>query len=190
MRPHFTLIIPDSSPLITLAAADELDLLLKPGIPVVIPDGVHFEVSRFPQKLGSLDIVHWLQANPAVRIEATVEFKNAVILLEAGQKRVSGMGERCALEVVNLMSTRTPGNRSILLYEDSDVPGMRILKPDQVDTLTTADFLDQLERAKRIQSADHILDKAVHAGRDEATRRRSMTNALAHAFQERSRLGR
>ena len=74
MTPRYSLIVPDASPLITLAAADALDLLLKPGIPVTVPDGVHFETVRFPGKLGAAEIVDWLQLNAAVRIEATVEF--------------------------------------------------------------------------------------------------------------------
>lgn len=182
MSRPYSLIVPDATPLITLAAADALDLLLKPGIPVAVPDGVHFEAVRFPAKLGATDIVEWLQHNSAVRIEATVEFQNAVILLNAGQKRVPGLGERCAIELVNVLAKRAPGSRSIILYEDSDVLGMRMLRPDLVDTLTTADFLDALEHAGLIQSADHILDRAVAAGRDESVRNRGVNEAAFGIF--------
>lgn len=176
---RYTLIVPDASPLITLAAADALDLLLRPGVAVIVPDGVHWETVRFPGKLGASDIVEWLQrSRPGVSIEATQEFANAQTLLQAGRKRVAGLGERCALEVVNLLGERAVGGRAILLYEDSDVLGMRIVRPDLVDTLTTADFLDLLEAARLIQSADHILDRAVDAGRDAGVRRRSGRSPL------------
>jgi hypothetical protein len=174
MNHAYSLIVPDYSPLITLAAARSLDLLLKPGMPVLVPDGVHWETVRFPGKLGAEDIVSWLQRTaPTVRIEATQEFADAQILIEAGRKRIKGLGERCALEVANLQASRHPEMRSILLYEDSDVLGMRIINPKRVDTLTTADFLFALEEARLIQSADHILDRAVEAGRDEGIRKQS-----------------
>ena len=112
-----------------------------------------------------------------------------MILFEAGQRRVPGLGERCAIEVVDILSKRSPGSRSIILYEDSDVLGMRLIRPDLVDTLTTADFLDQLEHARIIQSADHILDRAVEAGRHESARNRSMDEAEARAFPDQSRFG-
>lgn len=185
MNTPYSIIIPDSSPLITLAAADALDLLLKPKIPVMVPDGVHWETVRFPTKLGAADIVAWLQrSSSAVRIEATQEYANAQILIEAGQKRVRGLGERCALEVVNLQARKNPNGKSIMLYEDSDVLGMRIIKPERVDTMTTADFLFALEEAQLIQSADHILDRAVDAGRDKGVRNRSQSTAAAFASSQ------
>ena len=39
-------VLPDAGPLITLAYADALDLLLKPGWPVRIVDMVHHELTR------------------------------------------------------------------------------------------------------------------------------------------------
>ena len=174
MKGDLALIVPDSSPLITLAAADALDLLLKPGVPIIVPDGVHWETVRFGDKLGAEEIVDWLQRHAdAVTIGATQEFANQQFLIEAGVKRLRGLGERCAAELVDLAAERNPGGRSILLFEDSDVNTLRILNPERVDTLTTADFLDELERAGLIQSSDHILDQAVAAGRGGGVRNRS-----------------
>ncbi len=42
----FGLIVTDTSPLITLALADALDVLLRPGLPVSIPDAVYVEATR------------------------------------------------------------------------------------------------------------------------------------------------
>jgi hypothetical protein len=39
------LIVTDTGPLITLAAADVLDYLLYPGVPVYIPDAVLYEAT-------------------------------------------------------------------------------------------------------------------------------------------------
>jgi hypothetical protein len=173
MTQRYSLIVTAPTPLITLAAADSLDLLLNPGVPVFIPDGVHWEAVCFPSMPGAADIVDWLQkSRKMVHIEATQEFANSEILRESG-RRVRGMGERCALELVNLQSKDEPGSKPILLYEDSDVVGLRLLQPEDVDTLTTADFLHVLEDARLIQSADHILDLAVAAGRTEHVRTRT-----------------
>jgi predicted nucleic acid-binding protein len=172
----YTLIVPDSSPLITLAMAGALDLLLRPGLKIIIPDGVHWEVARDANLAGATDIIEWMKHNPGqVVIYPTQEFANQQTLIAAGVKRVRGLGERCALEAVEDGVEKDPDARGILLYEDSDIRLLAIVNTDKIDTLTTADFLAELERAQLIQSADQILDQAVQAGRSEGIRRRSGT---------------
>lgn len=90
-------------------------------------------------------------------------------------RRIPNMGERCAIEIVDLETARDPLARAVLIYEDSDVNAVRLLNPDRVATLTTADFLFELKAARLIQSADHILDLAVAAGRVAAVRSRRTT---------------
>jgi hypothetical protein len=46
MTRRLGLIVTDASPLITLAAGEALDCLTMPGLPVVIPDMVYFEVTQ------------------------------------------------------------------------------------------------------------------------------------------------
>ena len=38
---NLSLIVTDSGPLITLAVAGSLDVLLLPGLPVIVPEGIH-----------------------------------------------------------------------------------------------------------------------------------------------------
>lgn len=172
----YTLIVPDSSPLITLAMAGALDLLLRPGLTILIPDGVHWEVARDAHLTGAIDIIEWMKRNPRqVMIYPTQEFASHQALIAAGVKRVRGLGERCALEAVEDGVENDPDARGILLYEDSDIRLLSIVNTDKIDTLTTADFLAELERLHLIQSADQILDQAVEAGRNEGVRRRSGT---------------
>jgi hypothetical protein len=52
-RPRASLFVLDTGPLITLAAADSLDYLLYPNVPVVIPDAVFYEATRDSAKLGA-----------------------------------------------------------------------------------------------------------------------------------------
>lgn len=172
------LIVPDSSPLITLAAADALDALLKPGLPVLVPDGVHWEVTRYVDLQGASEVVEWMAANAdQVLLRATQEFLNSQALVAAGARRIRSLGENCAREVVDREAERDPDGRSILLYEDSDVTLLKIINAERVDALTTADFLAELERARLIQSADKILDDAVAAGRGDGVRRRASTTS-------------
>jgi hypothetical protein len=53
------LLVTDASPLITLAAAKALECLTMPGLRVVIPDMVYFEVTEDLSRTGAEDIVQW-----------------------------------------------------------------------------------------------------------------------------------
>lgn len=55
-------LLPDAGPLITLAYADALDLLFKPGWPLVLVDMVLHEVTR-QQTPTSEKLRQWVQAN-------------------------------------------------------------------------------------------------------------------------------
>ena len=60
MSGPFHLIVADTSPLITLALADAIELLLRPSIPVSIPDGVYIEATRIRTAAGASRIVEWM----------------------------------------------------------------------------------------------------------------------------------
>lgn len=186
MSQLYTIIVPDSGPLLTLAAANSLELLTRPGIPVLVPDGVYFETVRFPHMPGADDIVQWAkQAGDLVRIVPTETNAEAQQYLanNPDKKRRRGLGEQCALEVVNDQSLAHPGTKSMLIYEDSDVTGLRLVRPADVDTISTSDFLHLLEEARLIQSADHILDTAVAGGRPEHVRTLSSDTDLSTQAQ-------
>jgi hypothetical protein len=57
------LIVSDTGPLITLAAANSLDYLLYPGIPIYLPDAVLYEATVNSAALGAVSIASWVQAN-------------------------------------------------------------------------------------------------------------------------------
>jgi hypothetical protein len=59
MTRRLGLLITDVSPLITLAAAESLECLTMPGLRVVIPDMVYFEVTQDLAKTGAEDVVQW-----------------------------------------------------------------------------------------------------------------------------------
>jgi hypothetical protein len=59
----YSLIVTDTSPLFTLALAESLDVLLRPGLPVRIPDAVFFEATRVHGAPGAEQIVEWINAH-------------------------------------------------------------------------------------------------------------------------------
>lgn len=79
------------------------------------------------------------------------------------------LGERAALEVVR---TYPLGDRerALLLGDDRDAERLSIIDADRLILMTTWDYLRQLEYARRIQSADAILEAVRATGRNPSTR--------------------
>lgn len=163
------IIVSDTSPLITLAAAKSLDYLLYPGLPVLIPDAVFFEATNIAGKLGAQEILDWYRGHmAAVRIEPTEAFATAQLAARA-VRRSRDLGERAALEVIRYYPL-AEHERALLLSDDRDVGRVVVIDPDRLILLTTWDYLRQLEGAQRIQSADAVLAAARAAGRNPPTR--------------------
>lgn len=175
MSDEFSLIVADTSPLITLAIAEELDLLLAPRLPVIIPDMVYFEATHDLAKLGAQSLARWIAGRLSLVSIATTEvYEEFEVVRQARPAaRSRGRGELAAIEVLRSSFQLDHNLRALLLFEDSDLIRARVavLMPDNVAAITTSDFLDVLEDSKRIQSAEHILDKAVAAGRAVPRRR-------------------
>jgi hypothetical protein len=120
MTRRLGLIVTDASPLITLAAGDALECLTIPGVPVIIPDMVYFEVTQDFAKLGAEDIVQWArQHHGQVEIVPTTTFAEFQVLRSTNPRtRSRGRGERAALEVLNAEIAKDPDLEAILFYED------------------------------------------------------------------------
>lgn len=165
------LIVTDAPPLITLAAAQSLDYLLYPALPVIIPDAVYYEATGSAGKLGAQQIIDWYHGHEdVVRIEPTEAFQNAVALTTIGGGRMPrDLGERAAVEIIRGLPLATQ-ERALLLSDDRDVERMMVLDPDRLILLTTWDYLRQLEQARRIQSADAVIEAVRAAGRNPPSR--------------------
>lgn len=170
MTRRLGLIVTDASPLITLAVADALDCLLKPGLPVLVPDMVYAEVTRDLSRLGATSVVGWVRdRHEAVRIVPTEVFAEFQSLLSVNPRtRSGGRGEQAALEVLGHEIANDAELEAVLLFEDKDVESRAFVRalPPRVSAVSTGDFLRELEAAGLIQSADHILDLAAEAGRN------------------------
>lgn len=169
LRPKpIALVVTDAGPLITLALAGELDVLIqKDGIHVFVPDMVRFEVLRHIDKPGAQEIDAWIRRNEPdkVTVSSTEEFQEFQIVLGAKPNaRSRGRGEAAAAEV--LKRELAKGDRiGILLFEDGDLrTNTYIVKaPDNVLIISTAQFLMGLEREGLIASAEEILDRVTSA---------------------------
>jgi hypothetical protein len=183
------LIVTDASPLITLAAGDALECLTMPGVPVIIPDMVYFEVAQDYAKLGSEAIVEWARRHRRqVEIVPTTTFTEFQTLRVTNPRtRSRGRGERAALEVLNAAIAEEPEIEAILLYEDNDIRRRRFVRalPERVTALATCDLLHELEAAGRIQSSDHILDLAAAKERNVEAQRGPQADDEARQFARR-----
>jgi hypothetical protein len=160
----FSLIVTHTSPLFTLVLAGALDALLRPGIPVSIPDAVYIEATRVHGAPGAEQIVEWFNAHlDMVRIIPTDIGIDQQRRLEEGRS-IRGLGEQAAIETLERFLHGDPEAEALLLFEDSDVNRRRAIVEVRVSLISTGDFLRELETAELIQSADHILDAATGRG--------------------------
>lgn len=162
------LFVLDTGPLITLAAAESLDYLLYPNVPVVIPDAVFYEATRDSAKLGAQSIIDWVRDHRGT-IEVAVT--NTYVNFDAARSvnpaaREPNLGERAAVEVIEDPERLRSAERAILLCEETAVTRRLVIRErDRIIELSTMEFLKLLETEQRIQSADAVFDRAVAVGR-------------------------
>ena len=167
MALEVAIIVTDVPPLITLAAAQSLDYLLYPDLPVIVPDAVFHEATFAAGKLGAQEILDWYRAHTdKVRVEPTAAFREEMVLREIspGRKPARDLGERAAIEVVRNYPLPADA-RALLLSDDRDVERLLVFEPEKAILLTTWDYLRQLEEAQRIQSADAVMEAVRETGR-------------------------
>ena len=164
MSEPFSLIVTDTSPLFTLVLADALDVLLRPGLAVTIPDAVYIEATRVHGARGAEEIMEWINAHlDAVRIVPTDIGIDQQRRLEEGRS-IRGLGELAAVEALERFLRGDPAAEALLLFEDSDVGKRRAIVDERVSLISTGDFLRELEAAGLVQSTDYILDRAAARG--------------------------
>lgn len=172
MTRPYSLIVTDTSPLFTLVLAGALDVLLRPGLPVRIPDAVYIEATRVHGAPGADQIVAWINAHlDRVNIVPTDIGIDQQRRLEEGRS-IRGLGEQAAIEALERFLQTDPVAEALLLFEDTDVEKRRAIVDQRVGVISTGDFLRELEAAGLIQSTDYILDQAAAQGRNVERQRR------------------
>ena len=157
--------VPDAGPLITLAYADALDLLLKPGWPVLLVDMVLHQVTRNATPT-SAEIAAWV-ADHSIEIEATRTFAHyQAALADAGdQVRKSNLGEIAVQEAMNTLALAAPGTTGVFLFEDHKIARASFLLPDNCRKVSTRAWLLFLKGKGWISSAAEIERAAIAKGR-------------------------
>jgi hypothetical protein len=149
------LIVPDTGPLINLAAADSLDYLLYPGVPVCVPDAVLYEATVRGDALGAQSIAEWAQGHSQqVFPLVTQTFADHLAMLEAGLKTPRDLGERAAIEAIRHTLVLGKDERAIFITEDDRLlTGTYVVLDqdrDRMISITTWGFLEGSK--KRIAS--------------------------------------
>ena len=161
-QPSDIALLPDAGPLITLAYADALEVLMLPGWQVRVVDMVQHEVTRNPTPT-SKKLAKWLKRK-SVQIISTQTFHiHAQVLGQPGRK--ANLGELAIQEAINQMALAQPPQRAVMLFEDHRIASANFYLPDDSLKVSTRAFLTFLQDKGWIDSASDIERQAILAGR-------------------------
>jgi hypothetical protein len=155
-------LLPDAGPLITLAYADALDLLLKSGWSVALVDMVLQEVTR-NETPTSERIAAWARDNHIPVLETRIYHR----YLQAGAAlpaRKANLGELAIQEAMSGFGLATE-QTGVFLFEDHKIARASFLLPDNCRKVSTRAFLLFLEHQGLIDSAAEVERRAILAGR-------------------------
>lgn len=163
--PADVVLLPDAGPLITLAYADSLDLLFRPGWSVALVDMVLHEVTRnqtpTSEKLARWAETHKLPVLPT-RIGQRYQQK---LTVNAVAPSKSNLGELAIQESMNDFALELPPKTGVFLFEDHKIARTSFLVPNNCRKVSTRAFLLFLEQKGWLTSATEIERKAIQAGR-------------------------
>ena len=161
-----TVVLPDAGPLITLAYADALDLLLRPGWPVEVVDMVLHEVTRNSTPT-SEKLAQWVSDRKlAVLPTRTFRHCQQAQSVRPGAPRKSHLGELAIQETMNGFALMEAPRIGVFLFEDHRIARTSFHLPDNCRKVSTRAFLPFLEQKGWLDSAAEIERRAILAGRD------------------------
>lgn len=157
-------LLPDAGPLITLAYADALELLFKPGWTVMLVDMVLHEVTR--QKTPISDKLAAWAAEKNIPIVPTRTFARFQELNAAGAAPGrSNLGELAIQEAMTEMAIASPPRSGVFLFEDHKIARANFVLPENSRKVSTRAYLWFLQDKGWIESAAEIERSAIAAGR-------------------------
>ena len=163
--PAEIVLLPDAGPLITLAYADALDLLLRPGWSVALVDMVLHEVTR-NQTPTSEKLAQWAQTHQLPILPTRIhERYQQALWSRSVAPRKSNLGELAIQESMNNFALELPPKTGVFLFEDHKIARASFIVPDNCRKVSTRAFLLFLEQKGWLASATEIERKAVQAGR-------------------------
>lgn len=160
------LLLPDAGPLITLAYADALDVLFKPGWLVQIVDMVLHELTR-NQTPSSQAIGAWADNNK-LQILPTRIYKHYqnVQTIGAVTPNKSNLGELAIQEAMTELALGNPPHIGVFLFEDHKIARAGFVLPENCRKVSTRAFLTFLEQKGWLESAAAVERKAILNGRN------------------------
>jgi hypothetical protein len=159
-------LLPGAGPVITLAYADALDLLLKPGWPIVLVDMVLHETTR-SQTPTSDTIAQWAQANTLpIRTTRLFQHYQQALANDPAAARTPHLGELAIQETMSDFALDQPRKTGVFLFEDHKIARASFLLPDNCRKISTRAFLLFLEQQGWLESAAEIERRAILAGRN------------------------
>lgn len=166
-------LMPDAGPLITLAYAGRLDLLLRPGWPLRLVDMVLHELTRNATPTRDAIQAFVAEHKPTLVTTATFLHFQALQPSEAGAPnappsappRKAGLGELALQEAINSMALAQPPQSVVLLFEDHKIASTAFHLPQGTQRVSTRAFLLFLQDRGWLDSAAEIERLAVNAGR-------------------------
>ena len=154
-------IIPDASPLLTLARIDRLDLLATFRVPIHIVDQVVYEVSK-PEHDPSGKITAFLKrsSNQIQIVETAVGAGFKLMRERDPSTKSSNLGEAAVNEyALRLRRTNTPSFVPMVLFEDPDVLELPIARLAGIYLLNTTAWLFGLHEEGALPEAFDLIDK-------------------------------
>ena len=163
-NPADVALLPDAGPLITLAYADALDLLFKPGWSVVLVDMVLHEVTRNATPT-SAKLAAWAAAAslPVMPTRTLAHFRE--LSAEGATPNKNNLGELAIQEAMNEFAIAIPPRTGVFLFEDHKIARTNFLLPDNTRKISTRAYLLFLEDGGWIESAAEVERRAITAGR-------------------------
>ena len=156
-------LLPDAGPLITLAYAGALDLLLKPRWRVALVDMVLHEVTR-NETPTSRKIDAWVKRKKTLIIDTKI-YRRHSRALAAPVPRKSNLGELAIQEAMQGFALATRAKTGVFLFEDHKIARASFLLPDNCRKVSTRAFLIFLEEKGLIASAAAVEREAIKNGR-------------------------
>jgi hypothetical protein len=155
------LIIPDASPILTLARVDQLRLLTVFNVPIRIVDQVHYEITK-PDNDADGRVATFLKrfSNHIEIVETVVGVGFKTLRARNPNTPSSNLGEEAVSEYARrLARTSGPSFVPLVLFEDPDVLNLPVAMLSNVHLLNTTGWLLALLRAGLVPEAGTIVDR-------------------------------
>ena len=157
------ILLPDAGPLITLAYADALEVLLMLRWKVTLVDMVLHEVTR-NETPTSGKISAWAKRTKLAVIDTKI-YRHHIRMHTATAPRKSNLGELAVQEAMHGFALAKRTQAGVFLFEDHKIARVSFLLPDNCHKISTRAFLLFLEEKALIVSAAAIEREAIQNGR-------------------------